>query len=186
MIDIIGATVALDHIQKIVYRRDNICTVENPVAVITHPVGTDYLDRRSVLLLCHDFHHFHLAEHAAFLQDRDGFLINKGISLDNDFSGFRIHDRSFRTVALEPVFPGEFLIQLIPADFRQIITAGIIKEIAEQGRTAFFCCRFAGAELFVNSDERFSCILCFILLERLFDMDIIIEELHDFFIGREP
>ena len=186
MINIILASIALDHIQKIVYRRDNIRAVKNPIAVITHSIGADHLDRCSVLFLGHDFHHFHLAEHAALLQDCDGFLVDKGIPLDNDFTGFRIHDRPFRTMALEAVFPGEFLIQLVTSDLRQIITAGIIKEVAEQGRAAFFCRRFAGTELFINSDECFFCILRFILLERLFDMDIIIEKLHDFFIGREP
>ena len=105
MIYIIRMTVPLNHVQQITDGCNNIGSVQSAEIIIMHTVGGNNLNRRTFLFLGHDFYHFTAAENPALTENFHSLIINDGIRLDNYFPGFRINNRSFRSVPFQTVFP---------------------------------------------------------------------------------
>ena len=106
MIYIIGTAVTLNHIEQIPDSGNDIRSVQSAEIIIMHTAGSNHFDRCTVLFLSHDFHHFTAAENPALTDDFQSFIINDGVGTDNNFTRFRIDNRTFRSVSFQTVFPG--------------------------------------------------------------------------------
>ncbi len=184
MIDIIALAITLHHVQQVIDAGNDIAPFKDTIIIFTIAGGADDFDRSAVIFLGHHFYLVKRGEYAAFFNLTDGFIIDDGIPFDDDFTGFLIDDRSFGLMAAETVLPGQFLIQFIAANLRQIVAAGIIEEIIQECGTTFFGSRFARTELVVDFDESGLSVRCIIFLQGFFNVDIMIEKFKNFIIGR--
>ena len=184
MVDVITLAIALHHVQEIVNAGDDITDLQRAVIVFAVAGRADHLDRGAIILLGHHFDLIEGREYTAFFDPCDGFFIDGAVAFDDHFTRFHIDDRAFGLVSEETVLPSQLLIQFVTADLREIITARIKEEIMEKGRTTIFGSRFARAELVIDLDQSRLFVRGAVFLQRLFDVDIMVEKLQDLFIGR--
>ena len=184
MVDVITLAIALHHVQEIVNAGDDITDLQRAVIIFAVAGRADHLDRGAIILLGHHFDLIEGREYTAFFDPCDGFFIDGAVAFDDHFTRFHIDDRAFGLVTEETVLPSQLLIQFVTADLREIITARIKEEIMEQRRTTIFGSRFTRAELVIDLDQSRLFVRGAVFLQRLFDMDIMIEKLQDLFIGR--
>ena len=184
MVDVITLAIALHHVQEIINAGDDIADLQRAVIVFTVAGRADHLDRSAVIFLCHDFDLIEGREYAAFFDSCDGFFIDGAVAFDDHFTRFHIDDRAFSLVTEETVLPCQLLIQLVTANLCEVITTRIEEEIIEKGRTTVFGGRFARAELVIDFDQSGLSVRGAVFFQRLFDVDIMVEKLQDFLIGR--
>ena len=184
MVDIIASAVALHHVQQVIDAGNNVAPFQDTVIIFPVAGRADHLDRCAVILLGHHFHLVEGREHAAFLDTGNSIIINEAVGFNHHFAGFRIHDGAIGLMTAKTVLPGQLLVQLVAAYLGQIVTAGIIEEIVKQRSTGFFRSRFTGAQLVVNFNESGLAVRGIILLQRPFNVDIMIEKIQNFLIGR--
>ena len=109
--------------------------------------------------------------------DRSGFR--------NHFTALGVDDILSQSKSADPVAETELFVVLVPADFRQVISPRIKKEILHLKDSGIDRQRFSGTDFFIQLEEALIIIGRLIFRERSLDLGLIAEKLDYLLIGSD-